>query len=154
MKTRLVLLAGLLAMIAAPAVAAAPTIVIKPAQLPRGDDSSVPRMVGDQTIVDGDTRIKLEKPGYLLGKSGDEYVVASFPRLLRVSADGSTERITRYGGAADPQLTADGEDVLISRVVHGHSVIKVVDSESGDHVTTRRFPGTSVCSTPTRAGPS
>ena len=145
MKTRLALLAALATLsgaLTAPAVAApAPTIDIKPAHLPRGEDSGVPRMVGDKTIVDGDTRIELARPSYLLGTSGDEYVVASYPRILRVAADGTTERVTRYGGAADPRLTADGEDVLISRVVRGRSVIRVVDSETGDEITTRRFHG-------------
>jgi hypothetical protein len=144
MKTRLVLLsalAPLVGVLAAPALAAAPTVPIKPAQLERGEDSTVPRMADDKVIVDGDTRVELKKPGYLLGKSGDEYVVASYPFVVRVSADGTTERITRLHEAADPQLTADGEDVLLSRVVQGRSIIRVVDSETGDQVTTHRFRG-------------
>jgi hypothetical protein len=141
MKTVIALGAALAALVTAPAVAAAPTIDIKPAQLERGEDSSVPRMAGDRTIVDGDTRIELDDPAYLLGTSGDEYVVASYPHVLRVDADGSTERITRYASAGDPQLSGDGEDVLISRVVRGRSIIRVVDSETGQEVSTGRFGG-------------
>src|SRR6478609_178261 len=132
MKTAIALGAAMLALVAAPAVAAAPTIDLKPAQLERGKDSTVPRMAGDRTIVDGDIRIELDEPAYLLGESGDDYVVASYPYVLRVSADGSTERVARYASAGDPQLTADGEDVLISRITRGRSTIRVVDSETGD----------------------
>lgn len=141
MKTRIALVAALTALVAAPAVAAAPTIQIKPAELSRGENSSVPRMVGDKIIVDGDTRIELEEPGYLLGRSGDEYVVASFPHLVRVSTDGSTDRITRFGGAAEAQLTSDGSEILISRIVQGRSIIRVIDSTSGDEIANRRFEG-------------
>ena len=142
MKTAIALGTALVALVAAPALAApAPTVHIKPAQLERGADSTVPRMAGDRTIVDGDTRIELDEPAYLLGTSGDEYVVASYPHVLRVGADGSTERVTRYGSAGDPQLTADGEEVLVSRIVRGRSVIRVVDSTTGDEVSTGRFSG-------------
>ncbi|GAB6987336.1 hypothetical protein [Nocardioides pyridinolyticus] len=142
MKTALAVGAALAALVAAPALAApAPTIDVKPGQLERGEDSTVPRMAGDRTIVDGDTRIELDEPAYLLGPSGDEYVVASYPHILRVSTDGSTEQITRYGNAADPQLTGDGEDLLISRIVQRRTMIRVVDAETGDDVSRGRFSG-------------
>lgn len=140
MKTALVLGAAIAALVAAPALAApAPTIVIKPAQLERGEDSTVPRMAGDRTIVDGDTRIELDEPGYLLGESGEEYVVASFPQILRVSADGTTEEVARYGKAGDPMLSSDGADVLISRLVRSRTMIRVIDSSTGEQISRGRF---------------
>ncbi len=145
MKTALALGAALLALmpgsLAAPASAAAPTVTIKPGQLDRGADSTVARMVGERTIVDGDTRIELTRPAYLLGESGDAYVVASYPRVLRVGADGTTERIARYSQNGSPELSSDGEVVLISRFGQDRSVVRVVDAESGDEVTTGRFGG-------------
>lgn len=141
MKTALALGAALLALAAAPAAADAPTVPIRPTQLDRGEDSSVPRMVGDRTIVDGDTRIELERRGYLLGASGEEYVVASYPHVVRVSADGTTERLTRYTEDGSPELSSDGEAVLISRLGRDRSVVRVVDATTGDPVTTGRFGG-------------
>lgn len=145
MKTALALGAALVALLpgslAAPASAAAPTVPIRPTQLDRGEDSSVARMVGDTTIVDGDLRIELKRAGYLLGESGDTYVVASYPRVLRVSADGTTERLTRYSMNGSPELSSDGEVVLISRYGKDRSVVRVVDAETGDEVTTGRFGG-------------
>ena len=142
MKTAIALgavLAALVVPLATPAVADAPTIEIKPAQLERGADSTVPRMVGDTTIVHGDVRIELDEPGYLLGQSGAEYVVASFPQILRVSADGTTEEVTRYGKSGDPMLSSDGADVLISRLVRARTMIRVVDATSGELISTGRF---------------
>lgn len=141
MKTVIALGAALVALVAAPAVAATPTIDIKPAQLERGEDSTVPRMVGHRTIVDGETRIELDEPAYLLGTSGEEYVVASYPHVLRVSADGSTEQVTRYASAGDPWLSGDGEDLLISRIVQGRTMIRVVDTATGEAVSRGRFSG-------------
>ena len=143
MKTAIALGTALVAaLVAAPALAApAPVVHIRPAQLERGEDSTVPRMAGDRTIVDGDTRIELDEPAYLLGTSGDEYVVASYPHILRVAADGSTEQVTRYGSAGDPQLTDDGADLLISRIVQGRTMVRVVDVETGEDVSRGRFSG-------------
>lgn len=126
---------------AAPAAADTPTIAIKPTQLERGKDSSVPRMAGDRTVVDGDTRIELKRPGHLLGKSGDDYVVASYPHVVRVSADGTTERLTRYAEDGSPELSSDGEAVLVSRITRARSVVRVVDAATGEEVLTGRFGG-------------
>lgn len=141
MKTVIALGAALVALVATPALAAAPTIPVEPAQLERGEDSTVPRMIGDRIIVDGDLRVELDDPGYLLGEHGDEYVVAAYPWVLRVSADGTTERVTRFHEAGSPELSSDGGDVLISRVKRERSVVRVVEVATGDEVTTGRFGG-------------
>ena len=142
MKTAIALgavLAALVVPLATPAVADAPVIELKPQQLERGADSTVARMVGDRTIVDGDVRIELEEPGYLLGESGEQYVVASFPQILRVSADGTTEEVARYSKSGDPMLSSDGADVLVSRLVRARTMIRVVDATTGELVSTGRF---------------
>ena len=142
MKTALALGAALTALVvplATTAVADAPTLHIKPAQLERGADSTVPWMPDDRTIVDDGTRIELEEPGYLLGTSGDEYVVASHPEILRVSPDGTAEAVARYGKEGDPMLSSDGADVLISRHVRARTMIRVIDSTTGELISTGRF---------------
>ncbi|GAB3197231.1 hypothetical protein GCM10027062_08510 [Nocardioides hungaricus] len=125
---------------AAPTPAAAPTIEIKPTQLPRGENSRVPWLVGDRVIVDGDTRIELADPGYLLGRSGTAYLVVSTGRLLRVRADGTTRRIARLSVADGPVLSGDGDRVVVNRTVRRHSRIRVLDARTGRQIVSRDFP--------------
>jgi len=107
--------------------------------LERGDNVAVPRLDND-VITDGDVRVRAPHGSYLLGESGDDYLVAGDRAIVRVAQDGSTERVARTAADAQPTLSQDGEHVVLVRTAtHGRSRIRVVDAQTGDLVASRAF---------------
>jgi len=140
-KTVLLALATLLALVAAPATAAAPSVEVRPGALPRGADARLPHLAGD-TITDGDLRVPAPPGSYLLGRSGDAYVVVSETGIVRVSRDGATDRLARPAPDAQPTLSRDGRHVVLVRTSDdGRSRFRVLDAVTGDVVATRTFSG-------------
>lgn len=129
---------------------AAPTYEMRLGELERGPAPEVPVLVGT-TIHDGDVRVPLDGYEYvrLLGAVDDSYVVSSLssgdyrPAVARVDADGTTTHLAgRFDGA---QLSDDGTRVAISREGRRRSLVRVLDTQSGDVLARRRLgPWTSV----------
>lgn len=146
MKSLLLAGAALL-LAAAPASASVRTTEISPGALPRGEDVAIPHIEG-RTIVDGDTRIRVDAPRVvLIGTSGDGYVVHtsgkdgfSRGRAFRVEPDGSLQLLARHTTAPDLLLTDDGEHLVRARdLPKERTAVLVVDAHSGVEVASRTF---------------
>jgi hypothetical protein len=112
--------------LAAPLLAAAPTVAapadveIKPGAIQRGPDIADAHLEGT-TIVDGDVRVKLKPARALLyGKWNKYYIVATGDRewgdvkLWRVSPAGVTKRLAKFIDPFNTQLDPDGGQVAYS----------------------------------------
>jgi hypothetical protein len=127
------------------------TYEIRVGSLEEGSTPEVPVLAGGDTIVDGDRRIPVDGYGYpmLLGPAGDSYVVAgvaigeSRMSASLVDPEGSTTRlVSRFDSV---ELSDDGARLVTSREGRRGSLVRVVDTTTGDVVARRRFaPWTSV----------
>lgn len=148
------LLAGVaLLLAAAPASASisasVPTTDVSPGALPRGADIAIPHLEG-RTIVDGDTRIRVDAQRvFLLGKSGTSYVVhtsgrdgTTNGRTYRVDADGSKTLLGRAQSVSDLLLSGDGDHLVRTRM-HSHELtsVRVTDVDTGEVVAARTHKG-------------
>lgn len=122
------------------------TVTLTPATLDRGADPAVPQLL-DTTILDGGTSVTIRaREVQLLGKSGEDYVVATWQRtgdsrVERVSADGNRQTLVD-GIRGDVSLSRDGEQVLETVVRSGSgTVITARDAHTGDRQARRTFPG-------------
>ncbi|HYF74595.1 MAG TPA: hypothetical protein VD864_17325 [Nocardioides sp.] len=150
------LLAGLALLLAAAPVSASssapgsvPTTDVSPGALPRGEDIAIPHLEG-RTIVDGDTRIRVDaKRVYLLGTSGTSYVVHtsgrdgySKGRTYRVLPDGSKTLLGWAQHVSELLLTDDGDHLVRARTrSHELTSVRITDVATGEVLTTRTFPG-------------
>jgi hypothetical protein len=123
-----------------------PASTIKPARLKRGQDPSIPQLLGT-TILDGSLRIEVPaREVQLLGKSGREYVVATWSRsgraqVERVGVDGARETILDHING-DLDLSVDGQQLFEAVVrTESHTVVTVRDAHSGDRLARRTFRG-------------
>ena len=130
------------------AESAAPTVMVKPAELDRGANPAIPRVLGT-TILDGAHRIELTDVAevQLYGTSAGDYVVGTFgnaggaSRIERVAPDGSRETIKHHiRGNVD--LSADGLQVFESILRDDQTTrVTVRDALTGAQQSRRRFPG-------------
>ena len=130
----------------APAARSVETVTLTPATLERGQDPAVPQLLG-KTILDGDTSVTVRaREVQLLGKSGEDYVVATWhrngdTRVERVSATGDRETLMD-SVRGDLLLSRDGEQVVETVVrTESRTVITVRDAHTGDREARRAFPG-------------
>jgi hypothetical protein len=141
--TTIALLVGL----AGPAVAV-PETVLRPAELQRGPDISIPHLEG-RTVVDGDVRIKVDAPRVdLLGRSGTAYVVGTSNadgtarfRVLRLTPSGGRTVLLRRVPVWELVLSADGTQIAFPKAGRDHSRIRVFDATDGEVQADRRFRG-------------
>jgi hypothetical protein len=122
------------------------TTTIRPAELSRGDDPGVPVQLG-RTILDGSTSVTVRGGEvHLLGRSGDGYVVETYPRrgghrVEHVSPEGTRTTVMSHV-VGDVRLSADGEQVFETVVRSGsESVVTVRDAGTGTREARRTFPG-------------
>ena len=120
---------------ALPAQAAAPTVDLQPADLPRGADVAVPHVEEGQwgdVFVDGDRRVEL--PGRIariVGESAGDWLVATQNadykrnrRVVRVAADGSVTDVLRNIDTSTVILSADGTTLAWQQLVdRGRKVV-------------------------------
>jgi hypothetical protein len=109
------LLAGALAP-AQPATAAGALVTIKPKKLDRGDGVRMPHLEG-KSVVDGDVRVRVRgKERYLLGSSGDGYVVQvrRHGRYETVRVEpGAKQKTLVQKGPGQVVLGADGSTIAV-----------------------------------------
>lgn len=146
MKTRRLLTAALAALVltatTAPAYAADTVDLGRPGTLERGDDVRLPHLEGD-VIVDGGRRIEVRHVVSLLGKTGDDYVVAlerprGRPTVKRVSVTGEHWVLLRGREARFVELTDDGR-YLLRNDNSPRAVITAYDATDGAEVASRSF---------------
>jgi hypothetical protein len=141
------LLAGGLAGPAASAPEQAATVEIKPGTLARGDNPQIP-FQDRRTILDGDLEIDVDvKSMWLIGTSGDEYVVLTWGsgnryRLRRVDADGNLSLIRRGGPVlASAVLSGDGSRFATVGGGRDRSTVRVFDASDGTLLASRVVTG-------------
>jgi hypothetical protein len=138
----------LVAVIASPAAAGAPTVELKPGSIERGPDVTGPHVEG-RTLVDGSMRMKFRAPRVtFLGKSGDRYVVhlsrkdGSNARVLWIRADESQRVLWRGLDASQVLLSRDGRHLVTTPSVSSDwTTVRLLDSRSGRILTSRSFRG-------------
>jgi hypothetical protein len=137
-------------LLAAPSVAAAPSIELRPGALPRGADLALAHLDGRHAIVDGDRTIHVDaRLVQLLGPSGQAFLAVSAavdgsrPRLLRIAPDGSTRTLLRGPKAYELHLTGDGNQIVsMSTSRHGVTTrVTVYGARSGRLEAERTFAG-------------
>ena len=140
---------ALLLTAAAPAGAAVPDLVLKPAELERGADVGIPHLVG-RTVVDGDVRVKVDAARVrLLGPSGDDYVVGTSNadgsgrfRVLRVTAQGDRTLLLRDVSIWELVLADDGSQIASPTSSRSSGTrVRVFDAVDGTKQADRRFRG-------------
>ena len=139
---------------AAPASGAAERagqVALSPGQLPRGENTKLPVVVGDY-IVSGQSRARVRAPNwYLVGASGSGWVVVTSDknfndaRVVRVNRGGTQRVLVRDIDVDTVSLSSDGRYVLRSEVRTGgeklRSVVRVHDAASGALVGKQRLAG-------------
>ncbi len=141
------LLAGGLAGPAASAPEQAATVEIKPGSLARGDNPQIP-FQDRNLILDGDLVIDVDvKSMWLIGKSGDEYVVLTWGsdnryQLRRVDADGNLS-LVRRGGPVLASAVLSGDGSRFATVLGGRdqSTVRVFDASDGTLLASRVVRG-------------
>lgn len=120
--------------------AAAATTELKPAQIERGPDLTVPHFER-KTLVDGDVRIGFASQPWLLGVAGDDYIVAltSPDRVVRVTATGQRTELFRGAGVWDTRLSADGS--RLARVIGSsdRTILEIIDTATGQRLRAKRL---------------
>jgi hypothetical protein len=128
---------------------AAPTTELRPGQVERGADIAVPHLE-DGDLVDGDVRFALDTFGAeLLGTSGDDYVVTTWPEdagmdaeVRRYAADGSWTVLLEHQPYAQVSLSQDGAQLVQvryrSRAVETRVVARSAEDGTRQAVTTVR----------------
>jgi hypothetical protein len=141
------LLAGGLAGPAASAPQQAATVEIKPGSLTRGDNPQIP-FQDRKTILDGDLEIDVDvKSIWLVGKSGEEYVVLTWGsgnryQLRRVDTDGNLTLIRRGGPVlASAVLSGDGSRFATVDAGRQRSTVRVFDATDGTLLASRVVSG-------------
>ncbi len=132
---------------AAPA-AAVPQTVLRPAELQRGPDISIPHLEG-RTVVDGSIRIKVDAPRVrLLGRSGSDYVVGTSNadgtarfRVLRLTPSGARTVLLRGTPIWELLLSADGARIAFAKAGRDNSRIRVFGATDGAKQADRTFRG-------------
>ena len=126
---------------------AAPELTIRPGSLPRGEDPSMPVVVGD-VLVDGARRVPLPDSSVLIGASGRDYVVwtsdgARRPSIWRVQPDGDATLLMRTREAYGAVLSTDGELLAVprTRVQARQTAVTIHDAVTGEVLQTTTFPG-------------
>lgn len=138
-----------LLLLAAPAAAAAPTVEIHPAQLPRGEHLPAPYVAG-RVLHDGSVRIRFHAPRVtLLGTSGKRYVVhlmqtdGSHARVIWARADGTRKVLARGVELGLVRLTGDGHDLVTTAAqTSKRTRLRVLNARTGHLVQQRTFRGT------------
>lgn len=139
---------GLLLAAAAPA-AAVPVTVLRPADLPRGPDVTIPHLEG-KTVVDGSVRVPIRAGQVLLlGTSGPDYVVGTSDangdghfRTFRVSSTGERTPLLRGIPVFEMVLSRDGAQIgLASGSTADHTRLRVWSAADGHRQALRRFVG-------------
>ena len=138
------------ALVAAPSVTAAeaPTVDLRPGSIERGEDVADPHVEG-RTIHDGSLRLSFRAPVVtLLGKTGERYVVhlsrrdGSNARVLWIRPDETSKVLATGLDVSQVVLSGDGRDLLTTpTVAEDHTVVRVVDADSGSLVESRSFRG-------------
>lgn len=137
--------AGVLAL---PAQAAAPSVVLQPESLPRGADIAVPHIV-DGDFVDGTRRVEL--PGTvarILGRSGDAWLVGTNnvevrrnQRVVRVEADGTVRDVLRRVDPGTVVLSEDGSRLVGPSTSTRTATVTVWSATDGTELAAREFDG-------------
>lgn len=131
---------------AVPWVDAAPsdgdTVTVRAAHLERGPDIAVPHVKG-RTIIDGDVRVRVDADWvFLLGASGDGYVVDASRdgrnRIVLVTPDGE-ERALIKGSPAQVRLSSDGETLAVVGRFTRRSVVRVHSAADGALLAREKF---------------
>jgi hypothetical protein len=126
------------------------TTVIRPGELPRGENPQVPYLV-DGRIVHGDVRVDVPQNARLVGAAGEDYLIlvpvddTNRDSLLLVRPDGSTEQLLTARSDSEFVVSEDGTQVVRSRIrrVEGKfsTPVRVHDSHTGDRLVSRTFNG-------------
>ena len=134
---------------------AADDVRIRPAALERGEEARVPhlehstRKGKDETIVDGDTRIRVRaKSIWLMGRSLDGYVYATWGsgnhyRIKRVDTDGHVT-LLREGGPSLLTLdlsSGDGARFSTTKYDGQRTTLTLYDAADGSEITSRTVRG-------------
>jgi hypothetical protein len=130
------------------AARAAATVTIRPGELPRGANPQVP-WVFDGTLLHGSLRIDVPDNAWLLGASGDDYLLLrpgnDVSRVVRVAPDGTRTRVLEMPAAHQVMASTDGAMLIrtAQRRVDGdwRTVLHVHDPVTGDVSDRRRFGG-------------
>ncbi|PVG82682.1 hypothetical protein DDE18_09955 [Nocardioides gansuensis] len=137
-------------LLAAPALAAAPSVDVQPEQLPRGADIAIAH-IEDGVFVDGDRRVDLGAPrAYLLGRSGKAWIVGTTNadgggrfRIKRLRPDDSFKTLLRGVSPYEVVVSDDGGR-LARTTLHTRdksSVVRVWSARSGRLLADRTFAG-------------
>jgi hypothetical protein len=132
----------------APASAAVPDTELRPAELDRGPDVTIPHLEG-HTVVDGDTRVEVRAGNVrLLGASGGEYVVGTSNRtgdarfrVFRVDADGDRTPLLRGVPIWELVLSQDGNQLGLATTGAQRTGLRAWSAEDGHRQAARRFAG-------------
>lgn len=131
-----------------PSVASPATLTIRPAELERGANPAIP-WVFDGTVLHGSLRVDVPDSAWLLGQSGDDYLVQvpgdEQSRVVRVAPDGTRTRVLELPAAHQVMLAGDGTTLIrtAQRRVEGvwRTVMHLHDPVTGDETQRRRFGG-------------
>lgn len=126
--------------------AAAPTYVIQPGALKRGEDPAILWLDGT-TIVDGDRRINAGPDAIsLIGKTGTDYLIGTVEKdtgnisVWRLSESGSRIHLLRGYDAASARVDSAGTRLVAAKPARGKTVLALVDLAT-NRVTTRSVAG-------------
>ena len=136
---------------AAPALASVPDVELKPAQLTRGDDATVPHVEGT-AVVDGTFTARFTRASgiRLLGTSGGDYVVATWsdtgdaaPRVVRVTPADERTTILSDVPVWELTMTDDGGTIIWPKIRYRakETVARVYSATDGSLVAQRTFVG-------------
>lgn len=120
--------------VAQPAAAADDSVMIKPTKLDRGDDVRVPHIDG-KFLIDGDVSLRVRgKQAYVLGASGDAYVVQVVRKnryqTVRVEP-GTKQRALVQEGPGQVVLSDDGSAIAVIDKVARRTSIDVRSAVDG-----------------------
>lgn len=131
---------------------------INPGALERGPSTPLLRLVG-RTLVDGETTVKVTgSPSVtLVGRVGEDYLVLTSDmdsqdpytpgwQLRRVTRTGE-QTVLFKGPNEQPEraeLSDGGAHVVLESYAHGRSILRVLDTATGDLLAKRVFPNASV----------
>lgn len=126
----------------------APTVTIRPAELPRGAHPRIPWVFAG-TLFDQGVRVGAPRDSWLLGASGGDYLVQRFgterTRVLRVAPDGTSTRVVSLPARRQLTLSADGATLLsfTQRRADGvwRTLVRLHDPRTGEVEGRRRFGG-------------